>query len=209
MILQYLVRRNRRERGLLGLTVLVLAVVACYVATIGPAREAVADHESQLVSARANLDLQQRQLTLLRADTATARRSLEELSGAAPPWVNARGADALLQEWQNLAAEVGLTLQSVTRESQAALRLDTGAAPASAVSPGEADGHVSSVAVRLEVRGPYANVMALLDRLDDGTHAVGIEELDVRVGEEPPFDLAVILVVRLGLTDEEAHHAET
>ena len=197
MIIQYLVRRNRRERGLLGLTVLVLAVVACYVATIGPAREAVADHESQLVSARANLDLQQRQLTLLRAETATARRSLEELSGAAPPWVNARGADALLQEWQNLAAEVGLTLQSVTRESQAALRLDTGAA------------HVSSVAVRLEVRGPYANVMALLDRLDDGTHAVGIEELDVRVGKEPPFDLAVTLVVRLGLTDEEAPHAGT
>jgi len=197
VIIQYLVRRNRRERGLLGLTVLVLAVVACYVATIGPAREAVADHESQLVSARANLDLQQRQLTLLRAETATARRSLEELSGAAPPWVNARGADALLQEWQNLAAEVGLTLQSVTRESQAALRLDTGAA------------RVSSVAVRLEVRGPYANVMALLDRLDDGTHAVGIEELDVRVGKEPPFDLAVTLVVRLGLTDEEAPHAGT
>ncbi|MCX5648130.1 MAG: type II secretion system protein GspM [Planctomycetota bacterium] len=197
MILQYLVRRNRRERGLLGLTVLVLAVVACYVATIGPAREAVADHESQLVSARANLDLQQRQLTLLRAETATARRSLEELSGAAPPWVNARRADALLQEWQNLAAEVGLTLQSVTRESQAALRLDTGAA------------HVFSVAVRLEVRGPYANVMALLDRLDDGTHAVGLEELDFRVGEKPPFDLAVILVVRLGLTDEEAPHAGT
>ena len=197
MIIQYLVRRNRRERGLLGLTVLVLAVVACYVATIGPAREAVADHESQLVSARANLDLQQRQLTLLRAETATARRSLEELSGAAPPWVNARRADALLQEWQNLAAEVGLTLQSVTRENQAALRLDTGAA------------RVSSVAVRLEVRGPYANVMALLDRLDDGTHAVGIEELDFRVGEEPPFDLAVMLVVRLGLTDEEAPHAGT
>jgi len=197
VIIQYLVRRNRRERGLLGLTVLVLAVVACYVATIGPAREAVADHESQLVSARANLDLQQRQLTLLRAETATARRSLEELSGAAPPWVNARRADALLQEWQNLAAEVGLTLQSVTRENQAALRLDTGAA------------RVSSVAVRLEVRGPYANVMALLDRLDDGTHAVGIEELDFRVGEEPPFDLAVMLVVRLGLTDEEAPHAGT
>ena len=197
MIIQYLVRRNRRERGLLGLTVLVLAVVECYVATIGPAREAVADHESQLVSARANLDLQQRQLTLLRAETATARRSLEELSGAAPPWVNARRADALLQEWQNLAAEVGLTLQSVTRESQAALRLDTGAA------------RVSSVAVRLEVRGPYANVMALLDRLDDGTHAVGLEELDFRVGEEPPFDLAVMLVVRLGLTDEEAPHAGT
>ena len=197
MIIQYLVRRNRRERGLLGLTVLVLAVVACYVATIGPAREAVADHESQLVSARANLDLQQRQLTLLRAETATARRSLEELSGAAAPWVNARRADALLQEWQNLAAEVGLTLQSVTRESQAALRLDTGAA------------HVFSVAVRLEVRGPYANVMALLDRLDDGTHAVGLEELDFRVGEKPPFDLAVTLVVRLGLTDEEAPHAGT
>jgi hypothetical protein len=197
VILQYLVRRNRRERGLLGLTVLVLAVVACYVATIGPAREAVADHESQLVSARANLDLQQRQLTLLRAETATARRSLEELSGAAAPWVNARRADALLQEWQNLAAEVGLTLQSVTRESQAALRLDTGAA------------RVSSVAVRLEVRGPYANVMALLDRLDDGTHAVGLEELDFRVGEKPPFDLAVTLVVRLGLTDEEAPHAGT
>ena len=197
MILQYLVRRNRRERWLLGLTVLVLAVVACYVATVGPAREAVADHESQFVSARANLDLQQRQLTLLRAETATARRSLEELSGAAPPWVNARRADALLQEWQNLAAEVGLTLQSVTRESQAALRLDTGAA------------RVSSVAVRIEVRGPYANVMALLDRLDDGTHAVGLEELDVRVGEKPPFDLAVTLVVRLGLTDEEAPHAGT
>jgi len=197
VIIQYLVRRNRRERGLLGLTVLVLAVVACYVATIGPAREAVADHESQLGSARANLDLQQRQLTLLRAETATARRSLEELSGAAPPWVNARRADALLQEWQNLAAEVGLTLQSVTRENQAALRLDTGAA------------RVSSVAVRLEVRGPYANVMALLDRLDDGTHAVGIEELDFRVGKEPPFDLAVTLVVRLGLTDEEAPHAGT
>jgi len=197
VILQYLVRRNRRERWLLGLTVLVLAVVACYVATVGPAREAVADHESQFVSARANLDLQQRQLTLLRAETATARRSLEELSGAAPPWVNARRADALLQEWQNLAAEVGLTLQSVTRESQAALRLDTGAA------------RVSSVAVRIEVRGPYANVMALLDRLDDGTHAVGLEELDVRVGEKPPFDLAVTLVVRLGLTDEEAPHAGT
>jgi type II secretory pathway component PulM len=197
VIIQYLVRRNRRERWLLGLTVLVLSVVACYVATIGPAREAVADHESQLVSARANLDLQQRQLTLLRAETAVARRSLEELSGAAPPWVNARRADALLQEWQNLAAEVGLTLQSVTRESQAALRLDIGAA------------HVSRVAVRLEVRGPYANVMALLDRLDDGTHAVGLEQLDVRVGEEPPFDLAVTLVVRLGLTDEEAPHAGT
>ena len=217
MIIPYLVRRNRRERGLLGLTVLALAVVACYVSTIGPAREAVADHESQLVSARANLDLQQRQLTLLRAETAAARRSLEELSGAAPPWVNARRADAILQEWQNLAAEVGLTLQSVTRETQAALRLDTGAAPASAVSPGEtrlaarprADGHVSRVAVRLEVRGPYANVMALLDRLDDGTHAVGLEGLDVRVGEEPPFDLAVTLVVRLGLTDEEAPHAGT
>ena len=197
MILRYLVRRNRRERWVLGLTVLVLAVVACYVATIGPARQAVADHESQLVSARANLDLQQRQLTLLRAETATARRSLDELSGAAPPWVTARRADALLQEWQNLAAEVGLTLQSVTRENQAALRLDIGAA------------HVSSVAVRLEVRGPYANVMALLDRLDDGTHAVGLGELDVRVGEEPPFDLAVTLVVRLGLTDEEAPHAGT
>jgi len=197
VIIQYLVRRNRRERWLLGLTVLVLAVVACYVATISPAREAVADHESRLVSARANLNLQQRQLTLLRAETATARRSLEELSGAAPPWVNARRADALLQEWQNLAAEVGLTLQSVTRENQAALRLDIGAA------------HVSSVAVRLEVRGPYANVMALLDRLDDGTHAVGLEELDVRVGEEPPFDLAVTLVVRLGLIDEEAPHAGT
>ncbi len=197
MIIQYLVRRNQRERWLLGLTVLVLAFVACYVATIGPAREAVADHESLLVSARANLNLQQRQLMLLRAETATARRSLEELSGAAPPWVNARRADALLQEWQNLAAEVGLTLQSVTRESQAALRLDTGAA------------RVSSVAVRLEVRGPYANVMALLDRLDDGTHAVGLEELDVRIGEEPPFDLAVTLVVRLGLTDEEAPHAGT
>lgn len=197
MIIQYLVRRNQRERWLLGLTVLVLAFVACYVATIGPARETVADHESLLVSARANLNLQQRQLMLLRAETATARRSLEELSGAAPPWVNARRADALLQEWQNLAAEVGLTLQSVTRESQAALRLDTGAA------------RVSSVAVRLEVRGPYANVMALLDRLDDGTHAVGLEELDVRIGEEPPFDLAVTLVVRLGLTDEEAPHAGT
>ncbi|HET6440950.1 MAG TPA: type II secretion system protein GspM [Phycisphaerae bacterium] len=197
MIIQYLVRRNRRERWLLGLTVLVLSVVACYVATIGPAREAVADHESQLVSARANLDLQQRQLTLLRAETAGARRSLEELSGAAAPWVNARRADALLQEWQNLASEVGLTLQSVTRENQAALRLDIGAA------------HVSSVAVRLEVRGPYANVMALLDRLDDGTHAVGLEDLDVRVGEEPPFDLAVTLVVRLGLTNEEAPHAGT
>jgi type II secretory pathway component PulM len=175
VIIHYLIRRNPRERWVLGLTVFVLAVVACYVATIGPAREAVADHETQLLSAQANLDLQQRQLTLLRVETVAARRSLEELSGAAAPWVNARRADALLQEWQNLATEVGLTLQSVTRERQNALRLDTGPAPASAVSPGEArlavarprglsnprarpraDGRVSSVAVRLEVRGPYA-----------------------------------------------------
>ena len=197
MIIHYLIRRNPRERLVLGLTVFVLAIVACYVATIGPAREAVADHETQLLSAQANLDLQQRQLTLLRAETVAARRSLEELSGAAPPWVNARRADTLLQEWQNLATEVGLTLQSVTRERQIALRLDTGPA------------RVSSVAVRLEVRGPYANVMALLDRLDNGTHAVGLEELDVCVAEAPPFDLAVTLVVRLGLTDEEAPHAGT
>jgi len=197
VIIHYLIRRNPRERLVLGLTVFVLAIVACYVATIGPAREAVADHETQLLSAQANLDLQQRQLTLLRAETVAARRSLEELSGAAPPWVNARRADTLLQEWQNLATEVGLTLQSVTRERQIALRLDTGPA------------RVSSVAVRLEVRGPYANVMALLDRLDNGTHAVGLEELDVCVAEAPPFDLAVTLVVRLGLTDEEAPHAGT
>ena len=51
--------------------------------------------------------------------------------------------------------------------------------------------------------------MALLDRLDDGTHAVGLEDLDIRVGEEPPFDLSVTLVVRLGLMDEEATHAGT
>ena len=197
MITHYLIRRNPRERWALGLTVFVLAVVACYVATIGPTREAVADHETQLLSARANLDLQQRQLTLLRAETVAARRSLEGLSGAAAPWVNTRHANALLQEWQNLATEVGLTLQSVTREQPNALRLDTKPA------------RVSSVAVRLEVRGPYANVMALLDHLDNGIHAVGLEELDVCVAETPPFDLAVTLVVRLGLADEEAPHAGT
>jgi hypothetical protein len=177
---------------MLGAVGLILAAVACYVAVIAPAREAVADHGQQLTSTQGNLGLQQRQLMLLRAETAAARKRLEELAGASPPWATPTEADALLQRWQRLAAEVGITLESVSREHQTPLVMDTG--PAS----------VSVLTVRLEARGPYANVMALVGRLKEGPEAIGLETLDVLVAEEPPFDLRMSLVVRLGISAEEA-----
>ncbi|MGB2936659.1 MAG: type II secretion system protein GspM [Phycisphaerae bacterium] len=190
MIIEFLIRRQPRERWLLGLTGFALALVGCYVAAISPAREAVAEDDQRLQTMHSNLDLQQRQLTLLRAETVSSHRRLAELADAVPPWIPAAEADALLQQWQALATEVGLTLESVTRESQTPMLLDEGA-PA-----------VSLLVVRLEVTGPYGNVMALLRRLSEGTHAVGLEELIVGVSDEPPFDLKVVLLLRLGIADE-------
>lgn len=192
MIVRYLIRRNKRERWMLGAVGLALAAVACYVAVIAPGRQAVADHQEQLFTTEANLNLQQRQLMLLRAETAVARKSLEALAGASPPWVTAVEADALLQQWQRLAAEVGLALESVSRKRQAPVQMDTGPA------------RVSVLTVRLEVRGPYANVMAFMRRLEEGPQAVGLELLDVQVGETAPFDLRASLMVRLGVLAEEA-----
>ncbi len=192
MIVQYLIRRNKRERWMLGAVGLALAAVACYVAVIAPARQAVADHQEQLLTTEANLNLQQRQLTLLRAETAAARKNLEALADASPPWVTAVEADALLQQWQRLAVEVGLALESVSRERQAPVQMDTGPA------------RVSVLTVRLEVRGPYANVMAFMRRIEEGPQAVGLELLDVQVGETAPFDLRASLMVRLGVLAEEA-----
>jgi len=192
VIVRYLIRRNKRERWMLGAVGLALAAVACYVAVIAPGRQAVADHQEQLFTTEANLNLQQRQLMLLRAETAVARKSLEALAGASPPWVTAVEADALLQQWQRLAAEVGLALESVSRERQAPVQMDTGPA------------RVSVLTVRLEVRGPYANVMAFMRRLEEGPQAVGLELLDVQVGETAPFDLRASLMVRLGVLAEEA-----
>jgi D-serine deaminase-like pyridoxal phosphate-dependent protein len=192
VILRYLIRRNQRERWLLGAVGLVLAAVACYVGVIVPARRAVADHKQQLVSTEGNLGLQQRQLTLLRAETTAARKRLEELAGASPPWATPIEADALLQRWQRLAAEVGLTLESVSREHQALLLMDTGRAS------------VSTLTVRLEACGPYANVMAFAGRLKEGPEVIGLEGLDIQVTEKPPFGLRMSLVVRLGISAEEA-----
>jgi type II secretory pathway component PulM len=191
MIVRYLMRRTRRERWMLGAVGLGLAAVACYVAAVSPARRAVADHEQQLLSTEANLNLQQRQLTLLRAETAAARKSLDRLAGASPPWGTAAETDALLQKWQRAAEEVGLELESVSRERQTSVTGDTG--PVS----------VTVVTVRLEVRGPYANVMALLGRLREGPQAVGLESLDIQVAETTPFDLRATLAIRLGVVGEE------
>jgi len=195
VIAERLIQRQPRERVLLGLTALAVVGVALYWAAYAPAQDVLAERQATLAERQANLNLQKQQMALLRSETAACRRTLDQLAGASEPWLRKDRADALLQQWQNLGAQLGVTVKAVARDRQAP-------APAAAGQSG-----IEILIVRLEVQGPYGSIMAMLARLTEGTAAVGLEQMDLRVADQPPYDLDATILLRVAVVPEEKPNA--
>ena len=191
MILEYMVKRPSRERWILSASVVALAIVACYTAAIGPSLDTLEGTNEDLRTTETGLALQVRQLNLLRAKTKAAHATLAELKNVPCPWIRAADADALLQEFQAEASGLGLSVTSTIRERVAKIRL-TGSAE-----------EVSVLTVRLELSGPPLSVMEMLRRLSRRSIAVGLQELVVKGSTDPPYDVAVTLLVRLPIMEGE------
>ncbi len=193
MLVEFLVKRAVRERYALGATVIVLAIVGCYTVEIRPAMDAAEGHEGDLRTTEKVLMLQQRQLNLLHAETKASQKTLDQLKDLPCPWVQADKADVVLQELQKEAENLGLSVRSVVRESLTVMRLKDAPRP------------VLRLLVRLELDGPYASVMEMFRRLSKGDLAVGVEELSLKGNDEPPFDVEVILRVRIPVVEGDDH----
>ncbi|KPJ76890.1 MAG: hypothetical protein AMK72_08295 [Planctomycetes bacterium SM23_25] len=193
MLVELLVKRTARERYALGAVVVVLAIMACYTAGISPAMDAAAAYQADLDTTEKVLLLQQTQLNLLQAETKASQRTIDQLKDLPCPWVEADRADVVLQEIQKQAEELGLSVRSVARESLTGLRLKEASRP------------VQQLLVRLELDGPYASVMEMFRRLSKGNLAIGLEELSIEGTDEPPFDVAVVLRVRLPVVEGDDH----
>jgi len=193
MLLDLLVKRAARERYALGMIVIIFAVVACYTAGISPALEAAQGHREDLGMTEKVLMLQQTQLNLLQAETKASQRTLDQLKDLPCPWVHADRADAVLQEIQKQAEDLGLSVRSLARESVTALRLEDAPRP------------VLQLLVRLELDGPYASIMEMFRNLSKGNLAIGLEELSLEGTDQPPFDVSVVLRVRLPIVEGNDH----
>jgi len=193
MLVELLAKRTARERYALGAIVIVLAVVACYTAGIGPAIEAADGYEQDLQTTEKVLLLQQTQLNLLRAETKASQKTLDRLKDLPCPWVQADRADLVLQEIQKEAQGLGLSVHSVARETVTGLRLEDPVQP------------VMQLLVRLELDGPYASVMEMFRHLSKGDLAIGLEELSLEGCDVPPYDVAVMLRVRLPVVEGDNH----
>lgn len=189
MLVEFLVKRPVRERYALGGIVAVLVAVGCYTAGIRPALSEMARYEDDLQTTQKVLALQQRQLNLLRAETKASQQTLDNLKDLPCPWVPAEQADVVLQGLQKEAADLGLSVLAVVRESVTGMRLK------------DAPQEVSVLLVRLELHGPYASVMEMFRRLSKGALAVGLEELSVKGSDEPPYDVDVVLRVRMPVVE--------
>ena len=141
---------------------------------------------------QSGLELQQRQLTVLRAETNACNRTLKTLEGIPCPWVAVDQADAVVQQWQKDAESLGLKVRSVVRERQTPMRL-------------KGTTSVSLLVVKLEFHGSYANVMKMLARLEEGPTAVGLEEIVLKGLDETPYDVQVELLVRLPVVEGQSH----
>lgn len=192
MILEYLVKRSPRERLAWGLAALLVVLLVCYMAGVGPALQSLDGMREDIQTTHSSLELQQRQLRVLQAETEASHKTLEQLKGVPCPWVTADKADAFLQQWQKEAEDLGLTVRSVIRERQAGL------------GPKDA-AQVSTLLVRMEVHGSYASVMTLLGRLGSGQAAVGIEDMVIKGLDEEPYDVEVSLLVRLPVVEGDSH----
>ena len=193
MILEYLVKRSPRERLAWGLTALLVVLLVSYLAGIGPALRSLDGIRQDVRTTHSSLELQQRQLRVLQAETEAGHKTLERLKDIPCPWVTADKADALLQQWQKEAEDLGLTVRSVIRERQAGF------------GPKDAAVQVSTLLVRMNVHGPYASVMTLLAHLGGGQTAVGIEDMVIKGLDEEPYDVEVSLLVRLPVVEGESH----
>ncbi len=193
MLVEFLVKRAVRERYALGATIVVFAIVGCYTAGIRPAMNAAEGHEGDLQTTEKVLILQQRQLNLLQAETKASQKTLDQLKDLPCPWVHADKADVVLQELQKEAETLGLSVRSVVRESLTGMRLKDVPRP------------VLRLLVCLEVDGPYASVMEMFRRLSKGDLAVGLEELALKGNDEPPFDVAVVLRLRMPVVEGDNH----
>lgn len=191
MILDYLAKRTSRERAAWGVSALLVVGLVCYLTGVGPALEAYEGVHEDLATTESALALQRRQLTLLRADTVRCNQTLERLKEIPCPWVPTSEADALLQQWQKDAEEIGLSVQSVIRERQVAMRLAGFDTP------------VSLLVVQLELYGPYEAVMEMLGKLGEGNVAVGMEEITVKGFDTSPYDVEMSLLVRLPVFEGE------
>lgn len=193
MLVEFLVKRAARERYALGAAIVVLAIVGCYTAGIRPAMDAAEGHEGDLRITEKVLVLQQRQLNLLQAETKASQKTLDRLKDLPCPWVQADKADVVLQELQKEAEALGLSVRSVVRESLTVMRLKDTPRP------------VLRLLVRLELDGPYASVMEMFRRLGKGDLAIGLEELSLKGNDEPPFDVAVVLRLRMPVVEGDDH----
>lgn len=191
MLVDFLIKRPLRERYALGAIIVVLAGVGGYTAGICPALNAADGCEKDLETTEKVLALQQRQLSLLKAETRVSQRTLDQLRDLPCPWVPIEKADVVLQALQKEAAGLGLSVRSIIRESVTGIRLDDAPRP------------VLLLLVRVELNGPYASVMEMFRRLSKGDLVVGLEELSIRGADEPPYDVEVMLRVRLPVVEEE------
>jgi len=193
MILEYLLKRSRRDRLILAGAALAVILLAGYVVAVGPSLASLSGARSDLETVQAGLDLQRRQLDWLRTETEARQKTLAQLQDAPCPWISADKVDGVLEELQKAAADLGLTVRAVIREHSEPVRIKEG------------ETQVALLAVRMELSGPYASVAELLRRLGKGPMAVGLQELSIKSADEPPYDVEVALVVRLPVVEGAKH----
>jgi len=193
MILEPLMKRTPRERWTLTAMALALVAVIGYLAAVAPSLNSLDGGRKDLETVRSGLDLQQRQLSWLRTQTESARKTLDELKDVPCPWISADKADGVLQEFQDDAASLGLEVHSMVREPASPARLRGVQMP------------VSQIVVRLELAGPYSSVLEMMRRMSKKGVAVGLEELCMEGADRPPYDVTVKLVVRLPVVEGANH----
>jgi Tfp pilus assembly protein PilO len=183
MITEHLLKRTRRERWVLAGVLLALVVLAGYLSAIAPSLRSLDGVRSDLQTVQSSLDLQKRQLDWLRNETESSKKTLAQLKDVPCPWVPASKADAVIQDLQKQAAELSLSVRSILRERTTGMKLK--------------DAPVALLFVRLEFTGPHASVMEMLRRLSKGSLAVGLEEISIKATDDHPYDVEVMLLVRL------------
>lgn len=191
MITERLLKRTPRERWVLAAVLLSLVGLACYLSAVAPSLQALAGAKSDLDTIQTSLELQQRQLNWLRAETEASKKALDQLKDVPCPWVPAAKADAVLQNLQKQASDLGLTVRSIVRERMTPMRMK--------------DAPVSMLYVRLELSGPHAGIMEMLRRLSKGSLAVGLEELSLSGSDDPPYDVLVIVLIRMPVLEGGSH----
>jgi len=191
MITERLLKRSPRERWVLTGVLLVLVVLGCYLSAIAPSLQTLGGARNDLDTVQTSLELQQRQLNWLRAETDASKKTLAQLQDIPCPWVPTAKADTVIQGLQRQAGDLGLTVRSIVRERLTGMKLK--------------DAPVSMLYVRLELSGPHASVMEMLRRLSKGSLAVGLEELSISGSDEPPYDVLVMLLVRIPVLEGGGH----